>query len=289
MNFSNKRILITGASRGIGLAHSRYFASLGANVVMQARPETESVLKELVAEIRDRGNRAEYVCGDIRDSAALVNTVLKRTNQLDAIVHNAGGVDDASIAKMTEHAWQSIIDINLRSAFQLARAAWPHFKERNFGRLVFTSSSAGLYGNFGQANYSASKMGLIGLARTIAIEGAKYNITANCIAPLAATDMNKGLLPDSLIEHAHAEKISPLVAYLCHEDCVESGSVFEVAGGWVGKVHISCSEGVLLSDKELNPDSIATRWSEICDSSKSCMPLSAKGSLDSIIKKIGIS
>jgi NAD(P)-dependent dehydrogenase (short-subunit alcohol dehydrogenase family) len=288
VDFCNKRIFITGASRGLGLAHARYLASLGVNVVLHARQESEGLLQELVADIQRTGGCAQYICGDIRNSAEIVDGILQGEAVLDAIVHNAGSVNDASIAKMSERAWQDVIDVNLRSGFQLAQAVWPHFKGRNFGRLVFTSSSAGLYGNFGQANYSASKMGLIGLARTIAIEGAKYNIAANCIAPLATTEMNHGILPENIVDHVAANKISPLVAYLCHQDCRESGAVFEAAGGWVGKVHIACSEGVHFSDKELNPESIAQQWADVCGQSGMESPSSAVDSLRGILRKLAL-
>ncbi len=285
MDLNGQRILITGASRGIGLAHARYFAAQGASLVISARPGSAAALEALAAELRSQGRVVTAVCAELGEAAEkLVSEAVAALAGLDAIVHNAGMVRDSSLPKMSLSDWQLVCALNLDSAFLLARAAWPHFRDGGGGRLLFTTSAAGLYGNFGQGNYSAAKMGLVGLARTLAVEGRRYRIASNCIAPIAATEMNAQVLDKALAGQLPTATISALAAYLCHPRCGESGSVFEAAGGWYAKVHIGRGQGKYFAEAIPSLEQLHDAWQEICSPDHLQFPVSAMDGIERLVK-----
>lgn len=272
MKFEDQVVLVTGASRGLGKAFARCLAEAGAVVAVNSTGANEAG-PEAVDEISRAGGRAFHVPGRVEEAEALVEATLKQGGRLDAIVHNAGFVRDKSLRKMSLEQWDAVLDVHLRAAFRLSQAAWPSFEERGGGRLVFLSSSAGLYGNFGQANYAAAKMGMYGLCRTIAIEGKKANIHCNCVAPFGATELNSGGMPDALKAAIKTEFVAPLVGYLAHPECQESGSLFEASAGAFKKVRWERSEGLRLdTSKPLTIDDIAKGWDRIVDFSSSEHP-----------------
>lgn len=191
---------------------------------------------------------------------------------------------DVSFAKMTPADWDSIHQVHLKGAFSVTRAAWPYFREQKFGRVINTASAAGLYGNVGQANYSAAKLGLVGLASTLAKEGAKLNIHANTIAPLAASRMTETVLPPDFLQNLKPDFVAPLVMYLCHENTKENGSVFEVGAGWVAKVRWQRSAGHSFPVTEgLTPEKIASQFKSITDFSNPSYPTSPQDSFAPIV------
>ena len=163
------------------------------------------------------------------------------------LINNAGILRDKSFTKMTHEEWHSVIDVHLNGTFSLCHAAWQHMVQNRYGRIVNIGSGAGLYGNFGQANYSAAKMGILGLTNTLAIEGEKYNILANCVVPVAASRMTETVLPASLLPLLDPQQVVPIVSYLASDACQQSGSCFEVGGGWFSQVRIQRSRGVHLA------------------------------------------
>ena len=173
------------------------------------------------------------------------------------MVNNAGILRDKSFSNMNSELLDPVLDVHLRGAFHVTQPAWQHMREQNYGRVISTSSSSGLFGNFGQANYGAAKMGLVGFTRVLAVEGAKYGITANAIAPLALTRMTEPLL-GPLGEKVAPERVSPLVAYLAHESCEATGRVFSVGGGRIAEVFIGEAEGY--QSDELTPELVAENW-----------------------------
>ena len=272
MKFEDQVVLVTGASRGLGRAFARCIAEAGAVVAVNSTGGSDAG-PETVDEILRAGGRAFHVPGRVEDADALVEATLKQGGHLDAIVHNAGIVQDKSLRKMSLEQWDAVLDVHLRAAFRLSQVAWASFEERGGGRLVFMSSSAGLYGNFGQANYAAAKMGMYGLCRTIAIEGKKANIHCNCVAPFGATEMNSGNMPDALKEAIKTEFVAPLVGYLAHPECQENGSLFEASAGAFKKVRWERSEGLRLdTTKPLTIGDIANGWDQIVDFSSSEHP-----------------
>ncbi len=279
MHFNNKVVLVTGGSRGLGEAFTRELARAGARVAINNTGSDKSAA-QLAAEIVATGGQAFAAVGRVEEAGDLVGRVIDHAGQLDAVVHNAGFVNDKTLRKMTNEQWDSVLDVHLKSSWQLAQAAWPHFAAAGAGRLVLLSSAAGLYGNFGQANYAAAKMGMYGLSQTIAQEGASENITCNCVAPFGATTMNSANLPDELKAVIKPSYIAPLIGYLAHRDCTETGSLFEASGGAFKKVRWERSKGLRLDrDKPMSLADVAAGWEKLVDFSESEHPANMREAL----------
>ena len=272
MRFDDQVVLITGSSRGLGRAFAECLADAGAVVAVNSTGQTDAG-DAVVAGIEAKGGRAFHVPGRAEDAAALVAATVDRGGRLDAVVHNAGFLHDRSLRKMSDAEWDAVLDVHLKAAFGLSRATWPAFEAAGGGRLVFVSSSAGLYGNFGQANYAAAKMGLYGLCRSIALEGKKLDITCNCVAPFGATEMNAPTMPPALKEIVKAEYVAPLVGYLVHPECQETGGLFEASAGAFKKLRWERSEGLRLDTAQpLGIADIAKGWDRVVDFSASEHP-----------------
>ncbi len=267
--------IITGAGSGIGRSHALELGRRGAMVVvndlgaeLDGSGNSASAADAVVAEIKKAGGKAVANYDSVataQGAESIVKTAVDAFGKVDVVVNNAGIVRDKGFAKMQEEDWDRVLSVHLKGSFDVTRAAWPVMKENNYGRVVFTSSGVGLYGNFGQANYSAAKMGMIGLMNTLRIEGAKNNILLNTIAPNAGTRMTKNVLPPPLYDHLKPEYISPLVAYLCSEQCKESGMIFNCMGGWYSRTAIMCSDGVILGqgDSAVTAEEIMDNWDRI--------------------------
>jgi 3-hydroxyacyl-CoA dehydrogenase/3a,7a,12a-trihydroxy-5b-cholest-24-enoyl-CoA hydratase len=189
---------------------------------------------------------------------------------------------------MTEEDWDLIYRVHLKGSFAVTKAAWPHMKQNNYGRIIMTASSSGLYGNFGQANYSAAKLGLVGLSNTLAIEGQKNGIHCNTIVPFAVSRLSQHVMPEDIWEMIKPEYVAPVVAYLCHDDCSETGAVFEAAGGWASKVRLQQADGVALreGDKAPSIETVRDNWNKITDFAKSSNHTSAAERIGHVIHKV---
>lgn len=271
ISFEGRVILVTGGSRGLGNAFARCLAGAGATVALNSTSDDD---RGATRAINDAGGKAIHFPGRVEDSAELVSRVVTECGRIDGIIHNAGFIQDKTLRKMTEDQWDAVLDVHLKSSFKLVQAAWPHFEAVGGGRVVLLSSSAGLYGNFGQANYASAKMGMYGLARSIAIEGAKANITCNCLSPFGATEMNSTNFPEALKTAIRTDYVAPLAAWLAHLDCQESGSMFEASAGSFKKVRWERSLGLNLDPRtdEVSIDAIANNWDRITDFSQSEHP-----------------
>jgi NAD(P)-dependent dehydrogenase (short-subunit alcohol dehydrogenase family) len=179
-------------------------------------------------------------------------------------VSNAGILRDGTFHKMTYENWDSVLKVHLYGGYNVVRAAWPHFREQSFGRVVVATSTSGLFGNFGQANYGAAKLGLVGMINTLAQEGAKYNIKTNAVAPIAATRMTQDILPEEVLKNLTPEFVAPVVAYLCTEEVPDSASVFIVGGGKVQRAALFQNEGITFTTPP-SVDDIAGQWAQITD------------------------
>lgn len=278
IRFDDQVVLVTGGTRGLGRAFSECLAASGATVVVNSTTGDDG---GVISDIEHQGGRATHIPGLVENADALIEQVIEQCGRLDAIVHNAGFVRDKTLRKMTDEQWDDVMGVHLKAAFQLTRAAWPHFEAAGRGRIVLISSASGLYGNFGQANYAAAKMGMYGLARSITLEGAKSNITCNCVAPVGATTMNSAHWSDEDKRIRKAEYVAPLVAYLAHTSCEESGSFFEASAGSFRKLRWERTEGLNLFPEEtpVTVDTIASHWDEITDFAQAEHPTSMSDSL----------
>lgn len=197
----------------------------------------------MVNEIKAAGGQAVANYDSVEFGDKIVKTAVDAFGKVDIVINNAGILRDVSFQKMSEQDWDLIQRVHMKGAFSVSRAAWNIMREQGYGRIVNTSSSSGIYGSFGQANYSAAKLGLHGLTMTLAKEGDKRNIRVNTIAPIAASRMTETVMPAEVLKNVDPKYVVPFVAYLCHENCQENGSLFEVAGGYVGKLRWQRSEG----------------------------------------------
>ncbi len=236
--------VITGAGGGLGRSHARQLARLGAHVVVNDVADPQPVVDEIVA----LGGSAVPSSAGVdtwEGGAEIVRTAVDTYGRLDVVVNNAGVLRDKSFGKLEPDMVRDVLDVHLGGAFHVTKAAWPILSAQGSGRVVMTSSGSGLYGNFGQANYGAAKMGLIGLTRVLAIEGARAGIGVNAIAPLARSRMTEGLLPDDVLERLAPEWVSPLVAWLASAECTDTGHIYSVAGGRYARVAVVEGPGVV--------------------------------------------
>lgn len=270
-------VIVTGAGGGLGREYALTLAREGACVVVNdlggSRDGTgagHNMADQVADEIKAAGGRAVANYDSVAEAAGAANMVKTAIDEFGAVhgvVSNAGILRDGTFHKMSDENWDAVLKVHLYGGYNVIRAAWPHFREQSFGRIVVATSTSGLFGNFGQANYGAAKLGLVGLINTLAQEGAKYNIKANAIAPIAATRMTEDILPPEVLKNLTPEYVAPVVGYLCTEEVPDSASVFIVGGGKVQRTALFQNEGVTFTNPPSVGD-IAARWSEIDDLSQ---------------------
>ena len=267
-------VIITGAGGGLGREYALLAADEGAQVVVNdlggARDGSgagQAMADTVVAEIRQRGGAALANYDNIateEGAQSLVDAALAEFGTVDGIVNNAGILRDGAFHKMSTENWDAVLKVHLYGGYYVTRAAWPHLREKKFGRIVMATSTSGLFGNFGQANYGAAKLGLVGLINTLAIEGAKYGILANAVAPMADTRMTTDIAPPELLEKLPAAQVAPVVGYLLSEQCTDTANVYVVGGGNIQRVAQFQNKGVTFSETP-TVDELTARWSEISD------------------------
>ena len=273
-------VVITGAGGGLGRRHALLFAQEGARVVVNDLGGNRDgsgfgsdMADMVVSEITGAGGEAVASYDDVSTvdgGANAVATALDAFGQIDVVVNNAGILRDKSFHKMTPQQWDAVLKVHLYGAFNVTRAAWPHMREQQYGRVVVTTSTSGLFGNFGQANYGAAKMGMVGLVNTLAVEGARYNITANAIAPLADTRMTADVIPDDARMNLDPAFASPLVVHLCSEECTDTGTITLASGGHYARVAYMQAAGVQF-DHVPSVEELRLAWDEITDLTDSAM------------------
>ncbi|MFC0530027.1 SDR family NAD(P)-dependent oxidoreductase [Phytohabitans kaempferiae] len=280
LRFDDRVAIITGGGGGLGRSYARLLASRGAHVVVNDidRKDDNGLTPAgaVAAEITGQGGSAIAHDGSIAEPSAgpaVVRTALEAFGRVDIVVSNAGIVRDRSFAKMSDEEIGEVLDVHLHGAIGLTRAAWGAMRERQYGRVVLTTSVAGLWGNRGQANYASAKAGLVGLGRTLAIEGAKYGILVNLISPGAATGMTAALLPEHLHERMSPEHVAPMVAYLCHESCSLTGEILFAAAGRYARDLIIETAGY--ENNAATVEDIADHLADIMDTTSWSVPSQA--------------
>lgn len=293
LRFEGRVAIVTGAGGGLGRQHALTLASLGAKVVVNdlggradGQGQSSRAADLVVAEIRDAGGEAVADYHSVEQGEAIVKTALDAFGTVDIVINNAGILRDVSFAKMTEQDWELVLKVHLNGSKSVSHAAWPIMRAKGYGRIVMTTSAAGIYGNFGQANYCAAKLGILGLAYCLAEEGRSKNILVNTIAPLAASRLTETVMPADLLALLKPEAVSPLVAWLCHEDCTETKGLFEVGAGYIGKLRWQRSAGHHFHpQRPLDIDQIAKQWQQITDFSEPYYPTTTTESIMPIIEQ----
>ncbi len=268
----NDRVaIVTGAGGGLGRAHALLLAHRGARVVVNdLGPGAQAVVDEISA----AGGQARAALGSVTDEAfvqAMVQDTLQAWGRIDILVNNAGILRDKSFAKMDLADFRTVVDVHLLGAAVCTKAVWETMRAQGYGRIVMTTSSSGLYGNFGQANYGAAKMGLVGLMQTLALEGEKYGIRVNCLAPTAATQMMEGILPAEQLALLRPGLVSPGVLALVSDQAPNRAILCAGAGGFE-LAHITLTQGLHLGGDESTAESLLARWSELADRSGEQVP-----------------
>lgn len=260
ISFNGKVAIVTGAGTGIGREYALELAKRGAKVVVNdlggtvdGAGSSSAAADQVVHEIREAGGLAVANYDNVatvQGGESIVNTALESFGTVDVLINNAGIIRDKSFVKMTETEWDAVVAVHLKGAFCVTQPALRVMKENNYGRVVFTTSTSGLFGNFGQSNYGAAKLGLVGLMNTLKLEIQKYDITINCIAPTAFSRMTEGLMPEDLGKKMKSKFNVPLTLYLCTDESRVSGNTYVMGAGWFGRAAVVCDEGVCLGDTD---------------------------------------
>ncbi len=272
-SFDGKVAIITGAGGGLGRCHALELARRGAKVVvndlggaMDGTGGSSAAAEAVVEEIKAAGGEAIANGGSVSDrqgAQSIVADAMEKWGRVDVLINNAGILRDKSFAKMELDDFQIVVDVHLMGAVNVTRGVWPIMREQNYGRIVMTTSPTGLYGNFGQANYGAAKLGQVGFMNTLKIEGAKYNIHTNTIAPVAATRMTEDLMPEEVLKALGPELVTPAVVYLCTEDA-PNGVIIQAQSGQYSIACIVENQGVNLGH-DATAEDIADNYSKIVD------------------------
>jgi NAD(P)-dependent dehydrogenase (short-subunit alcohol dehydrogenase family) len=281
LRFDNRVAIVTGAGGGLGRAYALDLARRGAKVVVNdlggARDGSGSSLsaaQTVVDEIVAMGGEAMANGASVSDAAAvekMVAVVKERWGRIDILINNAGILKDRTFVKMSHDDFRAVLDVHLMGSVICTKAVWDIMREQAYGRILMTTSSTGLYGNFGQANYGAAKMGLVGLMKTLALEGAKYNVKVNTIAPLAATRMTEDLMPPELLAKMGPETVVPAAVYLVSDDA-PTNAVINAGGGGFERAYVTLTKGIHVSPEDMTAETVAARFAEISDRNGEIVP-----------------
>lgn len=271
LRFDDRVALVTGAGNGLGRAYALEFARRGAKVVVNdlggsrtGQGASSSAADQVVNEIRAFGGTAVANYDSVEFGDRIVQTALDAFGRIDIVVNNAGILRDRSFEKMSEDDWNLIMKVHLYGTFAVTHAAWPHMKKQKYGRIINTSSTSGLYGNFGQSNYGAAKTAVLGLANVIGKEGAKYNIHVNVIIPQSDTRLTADVWSEETRAVMAPTKVVPMVVWLCHETCPINIQAFESGGGLFTRVRNQRSGGLYVSG-DPTPEHIRDNWASVDD------------------------
>src|SRR5471030_2973572 len=274
ISFANKVAIVTGAGGGLGRAHALHLARLGAKVVindlggsLDGTGGNSEAAEKVVAEIKAAGGEAIANGASVSDDAGVTHLVKQTMDQwgrIDVLIANAGILRDKSFSKMEIADFELVLNFHLIGTVKPTKAVWEIMKAQNYGRIVVTTSSSGLYGNFGQSNYGAAKLGIVGFMNTLKLEGQKNNIHVNAIAPVAATRMTENLMPPAILEKLKPEFVTPGVVFLCSDEA-PTGAILTAGAGAFALARIFETEGVYLGEAGLSVVEVRDNWSRIAD------------------------
>ncbi len=272
MTLDGRIAIVTGSGGGLGRQHALYLARQGAKVVINDL--SQDAADAVAAEIRDAGGEAIAVAGSVTDEAAvaaMVEKTLSTWGRIDILINNAGILRDKSFAKMEMSDFRLVVDVHLMGAAICCKAVWDVMRQQQYGRIVMTTSSSGLYGNFGQANYGAAKMALVGLMQTLAIEGEKYGVRVNCLAPTAATQMTEGVLSGDQLSNLDPSLVSPALLAVVGEDA-PTRAIVCAGAGHVARAYVNLTEGVYIGSGPEAGERAVANWDRISDQTGAIVP-----------------
>src|ERR1043165_228572 len=276
LRYDGRVALVTGAGGGLGRSHALLLASRGAKVVVNdlggsftGDGKSSSAADKVVAEIKEKGGEAAANYDPVTDGDNIVKTAIDTWGKIDILINNAGILRDVSFQKMTQQDWDLVYQVHVLGAMKVTHAAWNLMCDAGYGRIINTSSAAGIYGNFGQANYSMAKLGIHGFTQTLAAEGRKRNIIVNTIAPIAGSRMTETVLPKELLDALKPEYVSALVAKLAHESMEGTGGLYAGGGGFFAKTRWERSTGKTFRlGRVITPEDVDTAWKDISQFNK---------------------
>ena len=296
LDYNERVVVVTGAGNGLGRSYALEFARRGAKVVVNdlggagdGQGNSAGVAQGVVQEIKDAGGHAVANTDSVEDGARIIQQALDEYGRVDVVVNNAGILRDTAFHKIDDATWDAVYRTHLLGTFRTTRAAWEYMRTAGYGRILMTSSAAGIYGNFGQSNYSAAKLGILGLANTLAVEGAAKGIFTNTIAPTAASRLTATVMPPAMLEALKPEFVTPLVALLCHESSKENGGLFEVGGGWIAKLRWEQAKGAVFKPTEMTAETLSERWSDVISFDGATHPRSIQDTLKTLGDNLGLS
>jgi len=277
IEFKGKVAIVTGAGNGLGRSHALALAARGAKVVINELGgnrngvgKSSEAAEDVVRLITEQGGEAFHHGANVTNYAEvedMVNKTMEKWGRVDILINNAGILRDKSFAKMPLEDFEALVDVHLIGSVNCTKAVWNIMREQDYGRIVMTTSSSGMYGNFGQTNYGAAKMGTLGLMNSLVLESARNDICINALAPTAATRMTEDLMPEDFSKLLSPEAVSAAAIYLC-SDKSPNGTILCAGAGGYAVAAIYETDGIFLSPEEQSPDVIAERWQEITDTSK---------------------
>jgi NAD(P)-dependent dehydrogenase (short-subunit alcohol dehydrogenase family) len=294
ISFTDRVAIVTGAGGGLGRAYALELAKRGAKVVVNdlggARDGTghSDAALAVVEEIQAAGGTAMSNGGSVTEYDQMVEMVAKAKEAwggVHILINNAGILRDKSFTKMTMEDFKLVIDVHLIGSANCTKAVWDMMREQAYGRILMTASSTGLYGNFGQANYGAAKLGLAGLTKTLYLEGAKYNVRCNTIAPIAGTRMTQDIFPEAAYEAFAPENVAPAALYLVSEDA-PSNVIVGAGAGFFHTANVTLTKGIILDGEDRSPEGVAAHWAQITDRTGETVPASGSEQSGAVMARL---
>jgi NAD(P)-dependent dehydrogenase (short-subunit alcohol dehydrogenase family)/putative sterol carrier protein len=278
ISFDGRVAIVTGAGGGLGRVYALELGKRGAKVVINdfggsrdgSGKGAAGPADKVVEEIKALGGEAVPNYDNVATAeggANITKTAIDAFGKVDILINNAGILRDKGILKMEPENWQMVLDVHLTGAFNVTKPAFQAMRDGGFGRIIMTTSAAGLYGNFGQTNYSSAKLGLVGFMNTLKLEGAKYNIKVNTVAPIAASRLTEDILPPDMLGKLKPEYVAPIVLYLCSEECQDTGRVYNAGAGFYNRAAIMTTPGIVIGGGKKIPsvEEVSVNWPKIMD------------------------